>query len=336
MSTVFMEGNLEPSVQTNYNVSSGMRSQSSESRPALDRSDPLASVIALLRPETVLSKVVSGRGRWSVRYAPYDDPSFGLILHGSCFLDLEGVGPVELCEGDFVLLPATPGFTLASDLALTPSAVVASHAEEVRHGSEGGPPTLRMLGGYFRFDRANAQLLVRLLPSRILIRGADVGAARLRRIVELIGDETGEHRPGRDLILERLVEVLLVEALRFRSAGLATGERGLLAGLGDASLARALRCIHDDVAYRWTVAELARAAGMSRAVFAERFTRKVGMPPLQYLLEWRIALAKDLLRRERAPLAEVAEKIGYQSASAFSTAFSRHAGCPPSVFARSG
>ena len=74
---------------------------------------------------------------------------------------------------------------------------------------------------------------------------------------------------------------------------------------------------------------------MSRAVFAERFTRKVGMPPMQYLLEWRIAIAKDLLRRERAPLAEVAEKIGYQSASAFSTAFTRHAGCPPSAFARS-
>jgi AraC-like DNA-binding protein len=102
----------------------------------------------------------------------------------------------------------------------------------------------------------------------------------------------------------------------------------------DPALARALHEIHVDVARPWTVAELGRVAGMSRAVFAERFTRVVGLPPMQYLLEWRIAMAKDLLRRDRPPLAEVAERIGYQSASAFSTAFSRLAGCSPSEYAR--
>jgi AraC-like DNA-binding protein len=137
------------------------------------------------------------------------------------------------------------------------------------------------------------------------------------------------------LILERLVEVLLVEALRIRPAEAATREKGLLAGLADPDLARALRRMHADVAHRWTVAELGRVAGMSRAVFAERFTRTVGMPPMEYLLEWRIAIAKDVLLREHTPLAEVAEMIGYQSASAFSVAFSRHAGCSPSGFARS-
>jgi AraC-like DNA-binding protein len=129
------------------------------------------------------------------------------------------------------------------------------------------------------------------------------------------------HRLGRDLILERLVQVLLVEALRFRPASAARQEQGLLAGLSDPALARSLHGIHVDVARRWTVAELARTAGMSRAVFAERFARKVGMSPMQYLLEWRMAIAKDKLRRERPPLAEVAERVGYQSASAFSTAF---------------
>jgi AraC-like DNA-binding protein len=83
------------------------------------------------------------------------------------------------------------------------------------------------------------------------------------------------------------------------------------------------------------VEQLARTAGMSRAVFAERFSRKIGIPPMQYLLEWRVALAKDLLRRERPSLAEVAEKVSYQSASAFSTAFTRVTGQPPSEFARS-
>ena len=178
---------------------------------------------------------------------------------------------------------------------------------------------MRMLGGYFRFDRANAPLLVKLLPSIVHIRREEPEATRLRRIVELIGEEADAHRPGRALILERLVEVLLVEALRFRSASAAREEQGLLAGLSDSALARTLREIHVDVARRWTVEQFARTAGMSRAVFAERFARKVGMPPMHYLLEWRVALAKEMLRGERPSLAEVAEKIGYQSASAFST-----------------
>jgi AraC-like DNA-binding protein len=196
---------------------------------------------------------------------------------------------------------------------------------------------MRQLGGYFRFDRANARLLVRLLPSMVFIRRGEPGASRVRRIVELIAEEAAEHRPGRDRILERLIEVLLVEALRFRPApATPKQEQGLLAGLADPALARALRRMHEGVAHRWTVEELARTAGMSRAVFAERFNRKVGMPPMEYLLEWRIAIAKDILGRERVPLAELAERIGYQSASAFSTAFARQAGCSPSAFARSG
>ncbi len=298
-------------------------------------SDPLAAIISLLRPQTVLSKIVSGAGKWSIRKPRWEDPAFCLLLDGSCFLQPEGVAALELAEGDFVLLPEMPSFTLASDLDISATLVPFDPSRETRYGTKSGPATMRMLGGYFRFDRANAQLLVRLLPPVVHIRREEAGATRVRRIVELIGEETDAHRPGRDLILERLVEVLLVEALRFRSASAAREEQGLLAGLSDPALARPLHEIHVDVARRWTVEELARTAGMSRAVFAERFARKVGMPPMQYLLEWRMAIAKDLLRRERPPLAEVAERVGYQSASAFSTAFTRLTGCTPSEFARS-
>jgi AraC-like DNA-binding protein len=227
-----------------------------------------------------------------------------------------------------------PGFTLASDPGLRPRIEDFDGSQETRHGDRSRPATMRMLGGYFRFDRANAQLLVRLLPPVVHIRRDESGATRVRRIVELIAEEADAQRPGRDLILERLVEVLLVEALRFRSASAAREEQGPLAGLSDPALTRPLREIHADVTRRWTVAELARSAGMSRAVFAERFARRVGMPPMQYVLEWRMAIAKDLLRRERPPLIEVAERVGYQSASAFSTAFARLTGCSPSEFAR--
>ncbi len=297
-------------------------------------SDPLAAIISLLRPQTVLSKIISGAGKWSILKPRYEDPAFCLILEGSCFLDLDEVGALELEEGDFVLLPAMPSFTLASDLNLSPTLLDFDSSRVTHYGAESDPVTMRMLGGYFRFDRANAQLLVKLLPPVVHVRREEPGATRLHRIVELIGEEAEAQRPGQSLILERLVEVLLVEALRFRSASAAKEEQGLLAGLSDAALARTLREIHVDVVRRWTVEQLARTAGMSRAAFAERFARKVGIPPMQYLLEWRMALAKDMLRSERPALAEVAERVGYQSASAFSTAFTRLTGRSPSEFAR--
>lgn len=300
-----------------------------------DAADPLAAIIALLRPQTVLSKIVSGAGTWSIRKPRYEDPAFCLLLEGSCYLEPDGMGPLELREGDFVLLPEMPGFTLASGPGLQPLLVDLDPARETHYGAEPGPGTMRMLGGYFRFDRAHAPLLVKLLPPVVHLPREEPGAERLRRIVELIGEEAGAERPGRGLILERLVEVLLVEALRFRSATTTREERGLLAGLADPGLARALREIHTDVARRWTVEQLARIAGMSRAVFAERFLRKVGMPPMRYISEWRMALAKAMLRGGHPALAEVAEKTGYQSASAFSTAFTRLTGRSPSEFARS-
>lgn len=194
---------------------------------------------------------------------------------------------------------------------------------------------MRQLGGFFCFERANAALLLKFLPSLILIRRGDLGASRVRRIVKLIAEEAALELPGRDVILERLAELLLVEALRFRPASAMVHQpRGLLSGLADPALARAIERMHQDVARRWTVEALARSAGMSRAVFAERFHRKVGLPPMEYLSEWRMAVAKDILHRGPVPLADLAERIGYQSASAFSAAFTRHVGASPSAFAR--
>lgn len=300
-----------------------------------DTSDPLTAIISLLRPQTVLSKIITGAGTWSIRKPRYENPAFCLLLEGSCFLDLDDLGTLELSDGDFVLLPQMPGFTLASDLALSPTLVPFDHSHETHYGTKSGSVMMRMLGGYFRFERANAQLVVKLLPSVVHIRRDAPGASRLRRIVELISEEANALYPGRVLILERLVEVLLLEALRFRSGSAGREERGLLAGLSDPRLARALSEIHVDVARRWTIEQLAHIAGMSRAVFAERFVRKVGMPPMQYLLEWRVALAKEMLRGEQFSLTDVAERVGYKSASAFTTAFTRLTGRSPSQYARS-
>jgi len=151
-------------------------------------------------------------------------------------------------------------------------------------------------------------------------------------LVKLVRDEALAERPGRDLVLSRLIEVMLVEALRSIQSD--TAPAGLLRGLGDARLAAAMREMHGDPARSWTVEQLAQTAALSRSAFFERFTRSVGVAPMEYLLSWRMTLAKDLLRRDEISLAEVAERVGYSSASTFSTAFSRHVGRPPSQFAR--
>lgn len=296
--------------------------------------DPLSEVIALLQPRAVFSKPISGAGRWAVRYSDFGQPSFSAVLEGRCRLAVDGHQPLTLEAGDFVLLPATPGFTMsgfdpAAPVRIDPK-VTPAPTGEVRHGTRGGRPDVRLLGGYFVFDSPDARLLVPLLPAVMHVRGVE----RLSVLVRLVADEASERRSGRDLVLTRLVELLLIEALR-STVGEDTPP-GLLRGLADAQLAPALRQIHSQFARSWTVAQLAKTAALSRSAFFDRFTRAVGLPPMEYLHAWRIAVAKDLLRRRDLGLAEVAERVGYGSASTFSTAFSRHVGKPPSHFAREG
>jgi AraC-like DNA-binding protein len=295
-------------------------------------SDPLSEVIALLRPRTVFTKGISGAGRWGVRSSEYGEPSFCTVLEGSCRLAVDGHLEITLEAGDFVLLPATPGFTMSGFEPVTPKhidpKVTPAPADEVRHGRPDGPPDVRLLGGYFVFDSPDAALLGSLLPAVVHVPGAE----RLLTLVRLVGEESNEQRAGRDLVLTRLVEVLLIEALRTTPAE--DRPPGLLRGLADARLAPAIRQIHDDVARPWTVTQLARAAALSRSAFFDRFTRTVGIPPMEYLLTWRMALAKDLIRQQDTPLIEVAQRVGYSSASTFSTAFKRHEGQPPSRYAR--
>jgi AraC-like DNA-binding protein len=295
-------------------------------------SDPLSEVIALLKPRAVFSRPISGAGRWGVRYSAFGQPSFCAVLEGRCRLAVDGHRPLTLQAGDFLLLPATPGFTMSGFQPVTPvdidPKVTSKSTAEVRHGTRGGRPDVRLLGGWFAFDSPDAALLVSLLPALVHVRGAP----RLSMLVRLVAEESSERRAGRDWVLTRLVEVLLIEALR--STPGEDAPPGLLRGLSDAALAPAMRQMHGQLARSWTVAQLAKTAALSRSAFFERFAQSVGLPPMEYLLAWRMAIAKDLLRRHEFGLAEVAERVGYGSASTFSTAFSRHVGQPPSRYAR--
>jgi AraC-like DNA-binding protein len=301
--------------------------------------DPLSSLVALMRPQTVVSKVVSGSGRWGVRYPRSGNAGFGVVVTGKCHFQARGCDPVELTEGDFILLPTGPGFVIASDphveqdkIRTRPASTVLAQAH---HTASTGKPDFQLLGGYFRFNVPNSEMLTQIVPAQIHIKCDDNSARRIAGIIGSLRDEALDQRPGRDLIIQRLIEVMLIEALRYGSEqGESSVRPGLLNGLADDRLGRVLTSLHADVARPWTVASLAEEARLSRTAFSERFTRLIGMPPMTYLIKWRMAVAKDILQRERLPQDVVAATVGYQSASAFSTAFRREVGQAPGEYAR--
>ncbi|MGF6997680.1 cupin domain-containing protein [Paraburkholderia sp. GAS32] len=294
--------------------------------------DPLAEVVTLLQPGAPFSKFVSGAGPWGVRRSEAGRPFYCVILEGSCRLAVDGHEPITLQEGDFVLIPSAYGFSMSSLDPATPedfdTAPVALPQGGFRLGVQSGPPDVRSLIGYCVFGSPDAALLVSLLPQLVHVRGEK----RLATLVQLVGEESREQRPARDVVLARLLEVLLIEALR-STAGTAASP-GLLRGLADERLAVAIRRMHENPTRPWAVAQLAKEASLSRSAFFERFNRAVGVAPMEYLLGWRMALAKKLLRQKEGGVAEVAERVGYSSASAFSVAFTRFVGLPPTRYAR--
>jgi len=302
--------------------------------------DVLSQIIALLRPQALLWKIVEAHGDWALRFPDEDYVVFGQVISGTCLLELQCREPMALHSGDFLLMTAPASWILRNGQNGDPldfDSVYAGPSQAVISvGATEDARVTRFIAGHFDFAPTHPDLLARHVPAVIHIRSTDVAASRVGHLLALIGDEATSERPGRSLILDRLLEVMLVESLRHES-GVSRGLQGnLLAGLADPKIAPALREMHGDVRRQWTVGMLAKHAGMSRAAFAERFTRTVGMAPINYLLHWRIALAKDALRSSNLALSEIAAIVGYQSVSAFSTAFSRLVGHPPARYRLQG
>ncbi|RAQ12840.1 AraC family transcriptional regulator [Burkholderia cepacia] len=294
--------------------------------------DPLTEVVTLLQPGARYSKSVHGASPWSISRTVAGEPFYCAILDGGCRIAIDGHAPIELLPGDFVLIPAAYGVAMSS-LEPPPPGVetappVALDNGEYRIGDPGNPVDTRMMAGNCSFGSPDAALLVSLLPQFVHVRGEP----RLTTLVQLVRDESRAQRPAREIVLARLLEVLLIEALRFTTD--TNASPGLMRGLADSRLAAALRGMHERPAHPWTVVELAKEAALSRSTFFERFNRAVGVAPMEYLLTWRMALAKDLLRRNEGRIAEIAGRVGYSSASTFTVAFTRHVGRPPAQYAR--
>ena len=294
--------------------------------------DPLAEVVNLLQPGASLSKVVSGAGPWRIRRSEFGQPFYCAVLEGGCRLAVAGRMPITLQAHDFLLIPSANDFTLSSlqpmGLEEADTVPIEIRPRVIRIGTDDAPADVQLLVGHCTFGSPDATLLVSLLPQLVFVRGE----RRLTTLVELVAEEARGQRPARAVILARLLEVLFIEALR--STANTAASSGLLRGLGDERLALAIRRMHESPGQPWTVVQLAKEAALSRSTFFERFKQTVGMAPMAYLFTWRMALAKNLLRSRDESIAKVAQRVGYSSVTAFSTAFIRHTGLTPGCYAR--
>ncbi|NIZ09655.1 AraC family transcriptional regulator [Pseudooceanicola sp. HF7] len=296
--------------------------------------DPLSEVISLLQPRAPFSKLVMARGAFRVRRDDVRGVFYCMVLAGRIQIEVDQRAPAQLAAGDFILVPDVLPFTLSS----RDPAPAAGQQTRIERAADGvlniggrqdgaGAAPVQLLIGHCSFGSPDRELLLSLLPESALVRGED----RLAALATLVRDEVHAARPARDRVLEHLLQVLMIEA--FRSAP-TQATPGLLRGLSDPRLAPALRALHGAPGAAWSVPLLAAEAGLSRSAFFTRFNRIVGQPPMGYLLGWRMTLARHMLGGGQMGISEVARRTGYGSASAFTTAFTRHNGTTPARYAR--
>jgi AraC-like DNA-binding protein len=266
---------------------------------------------------------------------------FHFLTEGACKVRLaEGGEVLEALAGDLILFPQEGRHLMGTDLHLAPmesgATVTPSPSSNARlfHMSHGGGGTAtRFICGYLACNRSLFRPLLEALPRMLRIRVADGQAAALLRDLFRAGArESSASQPGAGSMLARLAELLFVEALRSYIGTLPPNGKGWLAGVRDPQVGRALGLLHGDPGKAWTVDDLAREVALSRSALAERFSELVGESPMQYLIRWRLALAAQVLRDGREPIARVAERSGYESEASFSRAFKREFGTPPAAW----
>lgn len=293
--------------------------------------DPLSDVLSLLKPHTYVAGGFDLGGDWSIQSDAHSGIKCYALVSGACWLAVDGVEePVRLTTGDCFLLPSGRPFRLAKDLGLQPITFQALFSGEWR-GSvavlNGGGDTM-VLGSHFVFAGAHADILLGAMPPVVHLR-KDVDKAALRWALERMRLELLEAQPGGALVAQHLAHMMLVQALRLYLAEGVGRSVGWLFALADPQLAAALGAVHADPGARWTLQTLAARAGMSRSSFAQKFKAAVGSPPMDYLTRWRMLRAGDRLASGAEPVSVIAFSLGYDSESAFSTAFKRVMGCSP-------
>jgi AraC-like DNA-binding protein len=267
--------------------------------------DLLSHVLAQIRltGDVVLSRTLTEKERLDL---VADEAHVIVVAAGALQIEGDDHMPVIIDEGDLVLLPRGPGDKRL--VAPRPGATV--------------------IMCRFWFDPNSLRAMIFALPHIIHIRRAE-GAKWIDGIFRFLMIEAGDVQPGGALMISRLIDLVVIRALR---TWVQQGQSsGWLGGLSDARIARSLKAIHEEPLQRWSIAALARSAGMSRSSFCERFTALVGRSPLRYQNEWRLRLAREMLAKRDARVGEIGLRIGYESEAAFSRAYKEFFGHSPRV-----
>jgi len=303
--------------------------------------DVLSDLLARARARGAAFAHSTLHAPWGLSFGDASPLAVHAAVRGELWLRTEA-GEVRLSAGDVALVPRSrergghalvhapgaPAVPLAGALA---AMAVPGRPRRFRH--EGAGPAAEVLCGAYAFDGDLCATLLSALPPAAVVRAGD-GGPGLRATLNLLADELASDGPGHQTVLDRLLDLVLVHALRAHFADPAAARPGWHRALDDPPVAAALARLHEDPARSWSVASLAAEAGLSRAAFARRFAAAVGRPPLAYLTSWRMRLAEELLREPGMTLAGVAQAVGYGSEFAFSAAFKRERGLAPAAWRR--
>jgi AraC-like DNA-binding protein len=313
-------------------------------------SDPLSDVLRAVRLRGAVFFTIDASSPWATetpagpeiapRIVPGADHviDYHVIAAGSCYGGIVGEDAVALEAGDVIVFPhgdthvmsSAPGMRAIPDhraYDVTP----AQRPMTIRqHG--GGRVRAEVICGFLGCDTRPFNPLLATLPRMIHVRPQADDDGVIRQFIKLALAESAGRRAGSEAVLAQLSELLFVEVVRRYLATLPLEHGGWLAGLRDEQIGRVLGKLHERPAEAWSLEGLAREVGMSRSTLAERFAQFVGVPPMQYLAQWRMQLAATLLSGTALGLGEIASRVGYGSEAALSRAFKRQLGVAPALW----
>ena len=315
-----------------------MLSRSSDARPPI-RPDPLSEVLQDLH----LSEVSSGYGElahpWGISFPEQSPASFHFVASGTCWIASPTGAWIQLEQGDAVLLPDGVGHALSSapggptkPYANISREYIGRNTYRMRESGDGEATLLFCCTVVFGYP--GVRPLLELMPSMLLLRAAAQADPLLPTLLDTMAIEVRTERMGNATVLARLADVVICRVVRAWAEEHREDATGWLAAIHDPKIGRAIASIHRQPNHDWSIKALAGVACLSRSVFADRFALLVGTTPARYVTRLRMHLACSWLREDRSTVAQVCERLGYESEASFSRAFKRNVGCSPSELRR--
>jgi AraC-like DNA-binding protein len=330
--------------------------------------DTLSDVLRSVRLRSALYYYVSCRGKWVAEAPPSAEIAaavmpgaervmeYHVVTEGECWAAVVGQSPVKLKRGDIIMLPQGDAHVISSAPGMRANPNVSSYLEMKHHQrpfrvaydgaaepqvtpsargfaySPEQPPSTTLVCGFIGCDTRPFNPMLATLPR--LVHLPQTSGTWSEQFVNLAAAESTSRRPGAEALLERLSEMMLVDAIRRHVDSMPEHSTGWLAGLRDRFVGRALALLHEKPAADWNIDDLSKQVGLSRSALHERFVELIGQPPIQYLANWRMQLASRLLRDTQSSVAAIALEVGYDSEAAFARAFKRLVGAPPAAWRR--